>query len=122
MPPFLKNIFKFRPIFISFFCIIFGILSYFKGITFFELMELKTVDARFQTRGIKTTTSKIAIAAIDEKSIAREGKWIWPRSKFARLITKLSDAGAAVIAFDVGFWEPDDKRTIMAIEKIKEAL
>ena len=118
----LKKTFKFHPIYISFFFIIFGILSYIEGISFFEMIELKTVDARFQSRGTQETTSAIAIAAIDEKSIAREGKWIWPRSKFAKLINKLSDAGAAVIGFDVGFWEPDDKRTIMAIEKLKSAL
>ena len=37
--------------------------------------------------------------------IEKEGKWIWPRSKIAALINKLSDAGAKVVAFDIGFLE-----------------
>jgi adenylate cyclase len=122
MTPFFKKIFKFHPMFISLFFVAMGTAFYFHGIPFFELMELKTIDLRFQARGKKDPGSHVVIAVIDEKSLAREGKWMWPRSKFARLIDTLSDAGAAVIAFDVGFWEPDDRRTVNAIENIQTTL
>lgn len=79
------------------------------GIHFFDLVELKTLDLRFKSRGNIPTTSNVVLAVIDEKSVAKEGKWIWPRSKIADLINKLSDAGAKVIAFDIGFLEADEK-------------
>jgi len=122
MPPFFKKIFKFRPIFIAILIILLGIISYFKGIPFFEIMELKTIDLRFEARGKKAPGSSVVIAVIDEKSLAREGKWMWPRSKFADLINKLSNAGAAVITFDIGFWEADERRTVTAIENIEDTL
>jgi len=71
---------------------------------------------------VRTPGPNVAIAVIDEKSLAREGKWMWPRSKFAEMINRLSDAGAAVIAFDVLFLEPDDQRTFKAINRITAEL
>jgi adenylate cyclase len=44
---------------------------------------------------------------IDEESIKRIGQWPWSRQTIAKLTTTLRDAGAAVIAFDVVFPEPD---------------
>jgi len=44
---------------------------------------------------------------IDEDSMKRIGQWPWPRTTMAKLTTTLRDAGAAVIAFDVVFPEPD---------------
>jgi signal transduction histidine kinase len=52
-------------------------------------------------------SDKIAIVAIDEASLTALGQWPWPRSVVARLVTRLRDLGAAVIAFDVIFAEPD---------------
>jgi adenylate cyclase len=49
----------------------------------------------------------IRIVDIDEESIRRYGQWPWPRTQVAQLARKLGDAGAAVIAFDIVFSEPD---------------
>ncbi len=49
----------------------------------------------------------VRIVDIDEASLARIGQWPWPRSTMAALTTKLGDAGAAAIAFDILFAEPD---------------
>ncbi|CAB5118821.1 Adenylate cyclase (EC [Olavius algarvensis associated proteobacterium Delta 3] len=97
-----------------------GALAYQIGIPFLDLVELKTIDLRFQTRGQIAPGPEVVLAVIDEKSVAREGKWVWPRTKIADLIRKLSDAGAGVIAFDIGFLEPDDQRVIRTIDKIAE--
>lgn len=102
-----KN-YKIPSVFITL-CIIFaGILAYVLGIPFFDLMELKTIDLRFQARGIRAPDPSIAIVSIDEKSIDKEGKWIWPRKKMAELITSISDAGARVIVLDICFVDPDN--------------
>jgi len=44
---------------------------------------------------------------IDEESLRRIGQWPWPRTTVAELTRRLRDAGAAVIAFDMVFPEPD---------------
>ena len=49
----------------------------------------------------------IRIVDIDDKSLAKIGQWPWPRSIVAQLVDRLRDAGAAVIAFDIDFAEPD---------------
>ena len=64
----------------------------------------------------------MVLAVIDEESIDKEGKWIWPRSKMATLVNTLSDAGARVISFDVGFLEPDEKSVVRTIEAIEKNL
>ena len=80
-----------------------GIAVYYTGVSFLDLMELKTIDLRFQARGEKDPQSTVVIAAVDEKSIDEQGKWVWPRRKFADLVARLSDAGVRAIAFDIGF-------------------
>ena len=49
----------------------------------------------------------VRVIDIDEESIRRLGQWPWPRSEIARLTDQLGKAGAAVIAFDIVFSEPD---------------
>jgi adenylate cyclase len=49
----------------------------------------------------------VRIVDIDEASLRQVGQWPWPRTTISRLVNKLSDMGAAVIAFDVVFAEPD---------------
>lgn len=49
----------------------------------------------------------VRIVDIDEESLRRLGQWPWPRSQVAELVDKLRAAGAAAIAFDVLFAEPD---------------
>ncbi|MCU7842704.1 MAG: CHASE2 domain-containing protein [Candidatus Thiodiazotropha sp. (ex Monitilora ramsayi)] len=49
----------------------------------------------------------IVIVAVDEKSLEALGRWPWSRSVHARLVEKLSLAGARAIVLDVLFAEPD---------------
>jgi adenylate cyclase len=120
MLSFLKKIVKINPIVISIITVLIGTSAYLNKIPFLELMELKTIDLRFISRGKISPGPNVVLAVADEKSIDKEGKWMWPRSKFAKLVTKLSDAGARVIAFDVGFHTPDDKGIIKTIDNIQK--
>ncbi|UCF73081.1 MAG: CHASE2 domain-containing protein [Deltaproteobacteria bacterium] len=63
---------------------------------FLEIVELKTLDLRFKSRGAMKGSDAVVLAVIDEKSLDKEGGWPWPRSKIARLIDYLSDDGAKV--------------------------
>ncbi|WP_417667616.1 CHASE2 domain-containing protein [Roseibium sp.] len=49
----------------------------------------------------------VRIVDIDEASIAEFGQWPWPRSRLADLTDALHDMGAAAIAYDIIFSEPD---------------
>ena len=48
----------------------------------------------------------VRIVDIDEASLAHLGQWPWSRSTMADLTTKLGEAGAAAIAFDILFTDP----------------
>jgi len=41
------------------------------------------------------------------ESLAALGQWPWPRTRLVELVTRLRDLGAAAIAFDFIFAEPD---------------
>jgi len=47
------------------------------------------------------------IVAIDDKSLEEVGQWPWPRDVHAQLLDAVVQAGAASVAFDVLFAEPD---------------
>lgn len=49
----------------------------------------------------------VRIIDIDDESLAKLGQWPWPRTRIAEIVNKLQSAGAAAIAFDVMFAEPD---------------
>ncbi len=49
----------------------------------------------------------VRIIDIDDESLAKLGQWPWPRTRIAELVNKLQTIGAAAIAFDVIFAEPD---------------
>lgn len=49
----------------------------------------------------------VRIVDIDEETLQRLGQWPWPRTEVAELTQRLFDAGAAVVAFDIVFAEPD---------------
>jgi adenylate cyclase len=49
----------------------------------------------------------IRIIDIDDKSLSQLGQWPWPRTIVAKLVDRLAAAGAAVVAFDIDFAEPD---------------
>src|SRR5262245_30513731 len=49
----------------------------------------------------------VRIIDIDEPSLARFGQWPWPRSLMADLTKRLTQAGAAAVAFDLVFGERD---------------
>ena len=88
--------------------------------SFLEIVELKTLDLRFKSRGTMKPHDAVVLAVIDEKSLNEEGRWPWPRSKIARLIDYLSNDGAKVIGFDVGFLEPDKNTNLKLINQFQQ--
>ena len=112
MKKFLKSFLALNPVSITAGIILLVIILFITGISTLNLIELKTFDIRFKWRDVKTPSPAVVTAVIDEKSLDREGKWPWPRSKMAKLIKKLSDDGAKVIGFDLFFTEPDENSNL----------
>jgi len=50
---------------------------------------------------------RIVIVDVDERSLAAVGQWPWRRDVIGQLVSRLRDLGAATIALDVMFAEPD---------------
>ena len=51
--------------------------------------------------------SPVVFVDIDEDSLKQIGQFPWPRQVFADLVTRMADAGAATITFDILFAEKD---------------
>src|SRR5262245_8398428 len=72
-----------------------------------EELRLRAFDF-FQILQPRVATQRpVVIVDIDEQSLRKFGQWPWPRTRVAELVTRLTQAGALVIAFDVIFPEPD---------------
>ncbi|MBW1988558.1 MAG: adenylate/guanylate cyclase domain-containing protein [Deltaproteobacteria bacterium] len=117
-----KGLFTIRPLTITILVLLLVGGAYVVGVPFLDLMEFRTVDLRFRFRGEQPPLDKVALVVIDEKSIAEQGKWVWPRSKMAKLITAISDAGAACVGLDVGFLEPDDNAAGKVVSRVRKLL
>jgi len=72
-----------------------------------EEIRVRTFDTFQRIDPRVKTIRPVTIVDIDEKSIAKLGQWPWPRTQIADLIINLSKYGAAAIAFDIVFAEPD---------------
>src|SRR5580658_8495080 len=66
----------------------------------FERMDLIAYDLRINAITPHPTSGMVAIAAIDDKSVAEIGQWPWPRAVEARLVDALNDYKVKVIGFD----------------------
>ena len=49
----------------------------------------------------------VPIVDIDERSLAAEGQWPWPRGLLAQLVDRLTEAGAVVVGFNIVLSEVD---------------
>ena len=72
------------------------------------LAELQIDDLRANARPALQPTGSVAIVEVDDKSIAKVGRWPWPRAVMADLISTLRDYKVAVIGMDLIFDELDD--------------
>jgi adenylate cyclase len=85
------------------------ILLFFTEVPLLDQLELKTYDMRLRALP-KVAPKHVTIAAIDEKSLAKLGRWPWSRATLAQLVRKLDQQGARVIAFDVFFPERESAK------------
>ncbi len=113
-----KSLFSLNPTSITFCTTLLVVILFLVGIPILDMIELKTYDLRFLSRGALKPPSQVVMAVIDEKGLDTEGRWPWPRSRLAALVTALSKDGAKVIGFDITFPEPDENSTLKFIKQL----
>ena len=97
------------------------------GVQLEDPSVLRLVRARvfdfYQTTKPRTLTeeSPVVILDIDEKSLAEQGQWPWPRTVIAELVRRTTEAGIAAIGFDVMFAEADRTSISKVITSLPES-
>ncbi len=115
------------PIFIGFVLLILTLYFQINKHGFLEhytdrLQEL-AYDVQLKTRLFRAPhhfKTSVAIIDIDDKSLDRIGRWPWPRSKLAELVTHLQANGAVVIAFDMIFPEKEENIAETVLNSFKK--
>src|SRR5438093_12576909 len=115
-----KSLFPINPASLTLGIILLVVILFRSGTSILDLIELKTYDLRFLSRGPLQPSPAVVMAVIDEKSLATEGRWPWPRSKIAALVDTLSHDGARVIGFDIAFSEPDENSQLALINQFSQ--
>ena len=99
-------------------------INYIHSLT--DRLEDLAYDVQLYTRILthhQRFQSSVAIVDLDDKSLSQVGRWPWPRSKMAELISRLQEYGAVVIATDVLFPEKQDNIVdVVSQELTKENL
>ncbi|HEY3307517.1 MAG TPA: adenylate/guanylate cyclase domain-containing protein [Desulfuromonadaceae bacterium] len=87
------------------------IALYYLQLPLLEGIEARTWDSRLRlAQSSQAPLQKIAIVAIDEKSITELGRFPWSRSVYANLIDSLSRSGVRAVLMDVLFTDPESPR------------
>lgn len=66
-----------------------------------EALEGRSLDVRFRIRGPLPPSTKVAIVALDDRTLDALGRWPVSRVWLARAVDAAAAAGAAVMAFDL---------------------
>ena len=84
-------------------------------------LEAISYDARLRLTAPGGHDPNIVIVNIDEKSLAAEGRWPWPRAKLAQLVQQLNNRyHVAVIGFDIVFAEADTSSGIDVLRALAQ--
>ncbi len=84
-----------------------------------EAVSLSVFDTYQRIKPRAQADSAVLVVDIDESSLKARGQWPWPRTEIADLVVKLTNMGAAAIAFDIVFSEPDRTSPIRLAELLK---
>jgi PAS domain S-box-containing protein len=71
-------------------------------------LDQRVYDVLFRSAHRFQTSGRVVIVDVDERSLARFGRWPWPRGQLARLLEKIEALGAASVGIDMIFAEPDE--------------
>ncbi|MBN66607.1 MAG: adenylate/guanylate cyclase domain-containing protein, partial [Rickettsiales bacterium] len=98
---------KYLPILISLSVLLLAVFLKSQQFPAIELVKFKVFDTYQQYFPRDYKPMGVRIIDIDDESLHKLGQWPWPRPLLGRLVQRLQTMGAAVIAFDIVFAEPD---------------
>ncbi len=84
-----------------------------------EALRSRTFDLYQRIKPREAALRPTVIVDIDEASLKALGQWPWPRTLLADLNTRLTRLGAAVIAYDIIFAEPDRMSPSVAADSFR---
>lgn len=84
-----------------------------------EALRSRTFDLYQRIKPREAALRPAVIVDIDEASLKTHGQWPWPRTLLADLNTRLTQLGAAVIAYDIIFAEPDRMSPSVAADSFR---
>ncbi|MBI4313610.1 MAG: adenylate/guanylate cyclase domain-containing protein [Candidatus Omnitrophica bacterium] len=74
---------------------------------FVEAVQLRLFDTFQRLKPRAYQEAPVLIVDLDDDTLRRLGQWPWPRTQVAELVRRLTEQGAAAVAFDAVFSEPD---------------
>lgn len=109
-----------------------GLTLLFAWAQFSSLPLLKALEQRVESLAydlrLNTTLKasgerdqRIVIVDIDEKSLAAEGRWPWPRDKIAELTDRLFEAGVVVVGYDIFFSEAERNSATEVAKRLEQS-
>ncbi len=93
---------------------------FFARLDFLNAVDAKLFDLRMKLLASRSPDDRIAIVAIDDESIAKLGRWPWPRSRIAAVVDQLAKKGTRVIGFSVLFSEPEESTGLLAVQTLEK--
>ncbi len=82
-------------------------------------LEYFAYDTRLKLTLPETVDERIVIVDVDERSLAAEGRWPWPRDRMARLVDMLFDEyEISVLGFDMVFAEQERHAAFQNLENM----
>ena len=74
---------------------------------FISEIDFAAYDVLLRSIPVRPPDGRVAVVDVDDRSLSDIGQWPWRRDRIAELISRLREQGAAVVALDVVFAEPD---------------
>lgn len=93
-----------------------------RGLDWVGTLERTLLDVRFKLRGARPVSGDVGVLAIDEQSVAKFGRWPFPRSIYEKALGNLHKSGVKWIGFDIIFSEPERPYLDESVEGIQDAL
>jgi len=75
--------------------------------SFLGRLDDSTYDVFLRSAALRPPVTPVVIIDVDERSLTTIGQWPWRRDVIGRLISRVRDRGASVVALDVMFAESD---------------
>jgi CHASE2 domain-containing sensor protein len=72
-------------------------------------LDGRVYDALVRHARLGAGSGLVAIVDVDERSLVRLGRWPWPRSRLALVLTRLQALGVKAVALDMMLSEPDER-------------